>query len=109
MKITMKTDSDTLFLLKACFDLYRKNDISHAKTREQKSAMYLFFELRAVFTRKAVSCTGNTQTHRISLPYYLANIMYDFICDQLTYNEALGVYERNKIEILRNELHQKLL
>ena len=109
MKITIKIDSDTLFLLKACFDLYRKNDISHTKTREEKSNMYLFFELRKIFELKAVSQEKTDKKFRMSFPYYLANKLYDFICHMLQYNEAFGTYERNKIELLRNDLHQKLL
>ena len=109
MKITIKIDSDTLFLLKACFDLYRKNDISHTKTREEKSNMYLFFQLRKTFELKAVSQEKTDKKFRMTFPYYLANKLYDFICHMLQFNEALGIYERNKIEFLRNDLHQKLL
>ncbi len=110
MKITIKIDSDTLFLLKACFDLYRKNDISHTKTREEKSNMYLFFELRNIMAKKALLHDENKKSLKLSLPYYFASVMYDFICDQLQFNVvAFGTYERNKIEILRNQLHQKLL
>lgn len=109
MKITIKIDSDTLFLLKACFDLYRKNDLSHAKSRHEKSDMYLFFELRKIFELKAVSLDRTDKKFRMTSPYYLANKLYDFICHMLQFNEAFGIYERNKIEFLRNDLHQKLL
>lgn len=109
MKITIKIDSDTLFLLKACFDLYRRYDISHAKTRDEKSNMYLFFELRTIFVKKSLSHIENGKSFKLSFPYYLANTLYDFVCNQLQFNVALGIYERNKIEILRNYLHQKLL
>ena len=109
MKVTIKIDSDTLFLLKACFDLYRKNDTSHAKTREEKSNMYLFFDLRNIFAKKAISHDENRKNLKLTLQYYFASVLYDFICDQLQYNVAFGTYERNKIELLRNQLHQKLL
>ena len=109
MKITIKIDSDTLFLLKACFDLYRKNDLSHAKSRHEKSDMYLFFELRKTFELKAVSQEKTDKKFKMTFSYYLANKLYDFTCHQLQFNEAFGIYERNKIEFLRNDLHQKLL
>lgn len=109
MKITIKIDSDTLFLLKACFDLYRKNDISDLGTRDEKADRYLFFELRKTFELKAVSQEKTDKKFRMTFPYYLANKLYDFICHMLQFNEAFGIYERNKIEFLRNDLHQKLL
>ena len=109
MKITIKIDSDTLFLLKACFDLYRKNDISHVKTREEKSNMYLFFEMRNIFLRKAMGHLETSKNFKMHFPYYFASVLYDFICNQLQVNVAFGIYERNKIELLRNQLHQKLL
>lgn len=109
MTISIKIDSDTLFLMKACFDLYRKNDLSHAKTRDEKSDMYLFFELRKIFEKKAVLHEPNGKKFKMNFVYYLANKLYDFICHQLQYNVSLGIYERNKIELLRNQLHQKLL
>lgn len=109
MTISIKIDSDTLFLMKACFDLYRKNDLSHAKTRDEKSDMYLFFELRKIFEKKAVLHEPNGKNFKMNFVYYLANKLYDFVCYQLQYNVSLGLYERNKIELLRNQLHQKLL
>ena len=109
MKITIKIDSDTLFLLKACFDLYRNNDGSHAKTREEKSNMAMFFNLRTTFAKKAITLVPNGKDFKIKLPYYLANMLYDFVCNQLQLNVAFGIYERTKMELLRNDLHQQLL
>lgn len=109
MKITLKIDSDTLFLLKACFDLYRKNDISDLGTRDEKADRYLFFELRKIFELKAVSHETTAKKFKMTFPYYLANKLYDFIWWQLQYNTAFGIYERTKMELLRNDLHQKLL
>ena len=109
MKITIKIDSDTLFLLKACFDLYRKNDVSDCETRDEKASRYLFFELRNIFERKVISHEQSSKKFKMSFPYYFANMMYEFICWQLQYNSGFGIYESNKIELLRNDLHQKLL
>ena len=66
--------------------------------------------MRKIKEKKAILQDENKKSLKLSLPYYFASVMYDFICDQLQFNVvAFGTYERNKIEILRNQLHQKLL
>lgn len=109
MKVSFKIDKDTLYLLNACFGLYRGNDTSHCKNRKDKSDMAMFFEVRSMLAKRWFSHQETTKPLKFTMPYYLANFLLDFVIYQLTNSTGFGVFERNKMELLRNELHQKLI
>jgi len=109
MKVTIKIDGETLFLLNACLGLYRKNDLSHCKDRNDKSYMAIFFEVRDFLAKKAIGNHEEKKVTKVSFPFYYANTLLDFVENQLQINVALGVFEKNKLELLKNQLHQKLL
>lgn len=101
MKITIKIDPETLFLIHRLI-----RDKGNAATlKYHKSVLTELFE---IFSRKCIAYTGNAngKPRTLNLRYHLAQEVFSILCEK---SLNIGLYERNKLEIFKNELHQKLL
>lgn len=106
MKITIKTDPETLILL---HKLVNEKRFSYPATRIQKANRSLLDDLFEILTKRCFAYQNNANRKKISLSlkYHFASLLYDILIDhQFSYG---GIYEQNKLEMLKNELHQKLL
>ncbi len=106
MKIIIKTEPEALILL---HKLVNEKRFSYPRTRIEKANKSLLDDLFEILTKRCFAYQNNANGKKISLSlkYYFASLLYDILIDQqFSYG---GIYERNKLEILKNELHQKLL
>jgi len=106
MKITIKIDPETLFLVHSILVLKRNVFSTNLTEKVNKSMTSELFE---VITKRCFSYTSNPNGKKISLTirFHLANFLCDIIMKQN--KTALGNYEQNKLEMFKNDLHQKLL
>ncbi len=104
MKINVKTDPETLFLIHR---LIRDECQVHASGRLRRSGKSMRLELFTQLSQRCInySCNPSGKQISLTLKYHLANLLYEVLCSAGNF----GVYEANKIEMLKNELHQKLL
>lgn len=108
MKINIKTDPETLFLL---FGIVRQAAFSTvSKRREGKARQSMHLELFQALSSRCVNYTANPtgKAMKISLRYHLMNELFDLAHNAIVYGN-LPVFEANKIEILKNNLHKALL
>ena len=105
MKITVKTDPETLFLLHKMINSECQMIADNIGRKSKKS---LRLELFAIFTQRCFSYSQNANGKKLSitLKYHLAAVLYEVLVDARIW---AGIYESNKIEMFKNELHQKLL
>lgn len=105
MKINLKLAPDTLTIVHkiACDEWHRCNSSKFDKS--------LRGELWEILSKKCIAYTNNPngKPRTISLRYHLACVLQDCINDFLLRNPRFGTYEYNKLIMLKNELHQKLL
>ncbi len=104
MKTIIKTDPETLFLLQKLINEQCQmiaNDIG------RKSGKSMRIELFTIFTQRCFSYSANPNGKKLqlTLKYHLAALLYEIITDL---KFSLGIYEGNKLEIFKNDLHQKL-
>lgn len=105
MKISLKLDPDTLSIAHkiVCDECYRYRNSRFGKS--------IRAELWEVLSKKCIAYINNPNGKpiTISLRYHLAIVLQDCTADFLLRNPRFGTYEYNKIIMLKNELHQKLL
>ncbi len=103
MKITIKIDPETLFLLQR-ISLER----SQFKTRNIGKSMRI--ELFEILSRKCIaySTNPNGKPRTIELRFHLAAQLLEDVKNAINYDDS-GTFEMNKLEIFKNQLHQKLL
>lgn len=104
MKIILKIDPETLFILqKLTMDQCQAltNNIAARSCKSMK------VELFTILCQRCISYTSNPNGKKqaLTLKYHLAALLYDIITDM---RYSMGIYEGNKIEMLKNDLHQKL-
>lgn len=106
MKVKIKIDPETLALThKIITDEYHLCFTS-------KSAKSLRVELWEVLSKKCLAYANNPngQPRTIVLRYHIAEVLLECLVDfQTNRGSMLGFYEQNKIELFKNNLHQKLL
>lgn len=105
MKVTIKTDPETLFLIHKITNDHCQMIAANIGRKTGKS---MRMELFSILTHRCFSYTQNPNGKKLqlTLKYHLAALLYEIVTD-LRY--SMGIYESNKIEIFKNELHQKLL
>lgn len=106
MKINLKLHPDTLAIAHK-IAVYEYN-----KCKSNKFKKSLRAELWEILSKKCIAYTNNPngKPKTISLRYHLASVLQECVNDFLLVNmEAFGAYEYNKLIMLKNELHQKLL
>lgn len=102
MKINIKTDPETLFLV---HKVVLQNTQNLTKNKSGKSMVIELFE-RISKTCISYSANANGKKRSVELRYHLAEKLLELVRTSIG---NFGVYENNKLEIFKNELHQKLL
>lgn len=105
MKITLKLEPETLFIIhKIALDQCQM--IAESIGRKTEKSMRI--ELFTTLSQRCITYSSNANGKILSLTlkYHLASLLFDLISDLRL---SLGVYEGNKIELLKTELHQKLI
>ena len=108
MKITINIDPETLFLVqKELQNIYGERRFYSMEERVKYSQK---LELSEIFTRKCMSymVSQNGKNRQISLKYHQAYVLYQSILERLNM-VGLGVLEWTKFDLLKNQLHQKLM
>lgn len=106
MKISLKIDPETLFIL---HNIIVKESQMIANNRAQRSGKSMRVELFEVICKRCITYSSNRNGKKITLTlkYHLASLIYDILSDfQFSFG---GIYEQNKLEMFKNDLHQKLL
>ena len=108
MKIPLKIPPETLFLIhRLVLDRAEKISIFEPTKKIQKSMLHEIFETLA---RSCVTyhANPNGKPRKLTLRYHLANQLYEMLIEQIN-NPKLGIYERNKLDLFKNDLHRLLL
>jgi len=105
MRIKIKTDPETLFLIHTIVKKEMQMTAANMPGRSQKSVRIELFE---ILSRRCMAYTLNANGKPVSftLRYHLAHLVYVLICEN---QRSFPTFEANKLEILKNTLHQKLL
>lgn len=105
MKITIKVTPEALFLLHGVINNMRQKI---AKSREERVRLSIIQELFQILTSRCIAYTNNTngKPRTLTLKYYQADCLCRVLC---CFSQKLGIYEQNKIDLIKNELHQKLM
>lgn len=108
MKISVKLAPETLFLVHKV--LLDEIQTKPADTRAKKALKSILIELFNVFVKKCISYGNNPngKSRMVNLKYYQADKLCDILCSLLQ-SASFGMNEYNKLDMLKNELHQKLL
>lgn len=109
MKVTIKTDPETLFLLhKIAND---QTQVMAASSIETKAMKSMRIELFTILTQRCFSYRKNPNGKKLqlTLKYHLAAMIYEIILDYRFSGFGGGIYENNKIDLFKTELHPKLL
>ena len=108
MKITLKIQPELLFLLHILvLECSQRISMLDFKNKAKKSMLHEIFETLA---RSCVTYHANTngKPRKLTLRYHLANQLYEMLIEQIN-NPKLGIYERNKLDLFKNDLHRLLL
>lgn len=108
MIISVKLAPETLFLVHKV--LLDEIQTKPADTRAKKALKSILIELFNVFVKKCISygSSPNGKSRTVNLKYYQADKLCDILCSLLQ-STSFGMNEYNKLDMLKNELHQKLL
>lgn len=101
MKITVKVDPETLFLLHGLV-MKSKQDT----TRSSSNSMIV--ELFEVFAKRCIgySANPNGKPRSVTIRFHLAKRLLECVSSS---QWSFGPFEHNKLEMFKNTLHQKLL
>lgn len=105
MKITLKIDPETLFLLHNIVLQQRQFSLTG-----RNSGKSMTIELFEILSKRCISYSTNAngKNRSVELRFHLAEKLLDLAKTKLA-ERCLGVYEQNKLEIFKNDLHQKLV
>lgn len=106
-KIKIKISPEALFLIQKIENKYANLIPTHRTDKVQKSIRWELFQ-RLSSACFSYTANPNGKARTITMSYHLADRLHDDIVFTLMQN-ALGFYESNQLEMLKNELHQKLL
>lgn len=107
MKITLKIQPETLFLIHR---LVLDKSQTYVWDIGRKVAKSMQIELFETLARSCIiyQANPNGKPRKVTLRYHLVNQLYETILEVVDH-PSLGIYERTKLDQLKNELHQKLL
>lgn len=107
MKISITTEPVTLFLLQK-ITLHKTQRI--ARVRSDKILLSQQQELFQMLSNKCINYTGNAngKPRKLTIKYHLASVLLDITVNTIS-DRILPLYEHNKLEIFKNNLHQKLI
>jgi hypothetical protein len=105
MKTTIKIEPETLFLLHNV--VLQHSQFSLTGRNSGKSMIIELFE---ILSKKCIaySTNANGKKRSLELRFHLAEKLLELAKTELS-KRSFGVYENNKLEMFKNELHQKLL
>lgn len=106
MRIQIKTDPETLFLIHTAIKNAAANiHPINIPCRVHKSQCQELFE---ILSRRCMAYTLNPNGKAVSFTvrYHLAQLIYETTCE---HQKTFGHFEANKLEILKNNLHKLLL
>lgn len=105
MKITIKVDHEALFILHSLV----KNRVK-IETAERVSTSILS-ELYKKITASCLSyqLNPNGKARNITMWYHTANELYALLCSAFVFLPNADIFIKNKIDSLKNQIHQKLL
>lgn len=105
MKITLKTDPETLFLLHRIV-----LEQSQQPVVGRRSGKSMIVELFEIMSKRCIAYTSNPngKQRTLVLRYHLADKLLELITDTIV-KRYYGTYEHNKLEIFKNQLHQEVL
>lgn len=106
MKITLKISPEALSLI---HQLTLIECRSKAYNHSDKCKKSLCMELFEILAKKCISYTKNPngKPRILSLKYHLAYYLYELLMAE-NYYRILSIYEANKLDMLKNNLHQLL-
>lgn len=108
MKIPLKIPPETLFLIhRLVLDRAEKISIFEPAKKIQKSMLIEIFQI-LVKSCANYSSNPNGKPRKLTLRYHLAHQLYETILEVINH-PSLGIYERTKLDQLKNDLHRKLL
>lgn len=107
MEIKIKIQPETLYLLQQ-MELHNKQRAEHTQADKFKQSIQL--ELFEKLSKWCISYSlnPNGKEKKITLKRHLAQQLLDDISDAIIYGN-LDLYNKNKLHIIKNQLHQKLL
>lgn len=108
MKITIEITTEKMILLNQYLSNYDSINFAGLPKSEKKEVS-LMIDVRKIFIKKTLNNLQNTKKIKVSMPYYLADSLHNYLQNILVNNEMLSVYIRTTIELVRNQLHQQLL
>ncbi|WP_139422997.1 hypothetical protein [Chryseobacterium mulctrae] len=105
MKTKLKIEPETLFLLHTV--VLQQSQFSLTGRNSGKSMIIELFE---ILSKKCIaySTNANGKKRDLELRFHLAEKLLELTKTKLS-DRSLGIYENNKLEIFKNELHQKLI
>lgn len=105
MKIKIKTEPETLFLLHNVVLQHSQFSLTG-----RSSGKSMIIELFEVLSKKCISYSTNANGKKrdLELRFHLAEKLLELTKTKIL-ERSLGIYELNKLEIFKNELHQKLI
>lgn len=105
MNISIKIDPETLFLL---HKVVLEETQMRANDRARRVAKSMRMELFAMISKRCITYSNNQNGKKMSInfKYYQADLVCKILDDM---NYSFGIYEANKLDMLRNQLHQKLV
>jgi hypothetical protein len=104
MKISIQADPQTLYLIHA---IVLKNTQLISTNKSGKSMCAELFEILAKRCI-AYAANPNGKPRSFTLRYHLAEKLLELVKQKMMLGD-LGVYENNKLELFKNDLHKKLL
>lgn len=110
MKVKLKIDPETLYLVFGVVRTLNFNEITRTRTRADKIRKSMHQELFEMLSKRMVnySANPNGKLREFEIRYHLASEILNIITNDINYS-GIGINEANKLEILKNQLHQKLL
>ncbi|SDE75425.1 hypothetical protein [Riemerella columbipharyngis] len=107
MKITIKVTPEAMFLLHKII-LAECQKVAYQ--RQMKVKLSIMQELFQSLSNRCIAYTSNPNGKErvLTLKYYQADCLFDILCSRLN-GRLYGSYELNTMELIKNELHQKLM
>ncbi|MGP1501917.1 MAG: hypothetical protein ACTTJM_09075 [Bergeyella cardium] len=105
MKTKIKITPETLFL---AHRIVRDACRCIARTREEKVRKSIFEELFKILTSRCFTYTNNPNGRELSLTLKFYQMDALFNCLIIANTSEIGFYEKNKLDMLKNKIHQLL-
>ncbi|MBO4233884.1 hypothetical protein FO675_06145 [Riemerella anatipestifer] len=107
MKIQVKIEQETLQMLNQLMGNY---DLFYKTLPDNKTGQSIVIELRDILFKKGISSFANDtkKASKITMRYHTVECLYLWI-KYIQESAQLGAYEKNKLEILKNQIHPSII